>query len=101
MQNARLVKLIKHQKHPDISTVLNNVLGLALKNFLKGFKIAKLAVLEYLEWTFCSLRNHGAAIDLKNIRIYIFPLFRTRKLPTLNIFNDTPIPPFNWSWPVY
>ena len=49
MQNAWLVKLIKHQKHPDISTVLNNVLGLALKNFLKGFKIAKLAVLEYLE----------------------------------------------------
>ena len=45
MQNARLVKLIKHQKPPDISTVLNNVLGLALKNFLKGFKIAKLAVL--------------------------------------------------------
>ena len=24
-QNVRLVKLIKHQKHPDISDVLNNV----------------------------------------------------------------------------
>ena len=52
-QNARLVKLIKHKKHPDVSDVLNNVLiifrELGFKRFSKGFKNAKIPVLEHPE----------------------------------------------------
>ena len=46
-------KLIKHQKHSDISNVLNNVLiifcKLGFKGFCKDFKNATIAVLERLE----------------------------------------------------
>ena len=36
-KNAPLVKLIKHQKHPDDSDVLNNVLMIFRKLGFKGF----------------------------------------------------------------
>ena len=58
------------------------ILGWLLKGFLKGVKNAKIVVLKHLEWKFFFVALpwraafKQAVIDLKNIRIYNFPLFR-------------------------
>ena len=77
-QNAQLVKLIKHQKHLDVSDAFNKLLGLAFKGLTKcknsRFRASR------IENFLCHPTMAGSISIgihwLKNIQIYIFPLLR-------------------------